>query len=62
MPTPKEATQSMLRSLPDDASFDDIQYRLFVLEQIGAGERRGDAEGWVSDEEARRRLGRWLAE
>jgi hypothetical protein len=34
MSTTKEEITSMLNNLPDDCSFEDIQYHLYVLEKI----------------------------
>jgi hypothetical protein len=35
--SPKEAALQMLQQLPDDASYEDIQYKLYVLEKIADG-------------------------
>ena len=51
----------MLEALPDDTSFEDIQYHLYVLEKINRGIARAEAEGAVSHEDAKTRLGKWLA-
>ena len=59
--TPKVEVTSMLETLPDDSSFEDIQYHLYVLEKINRGIARADAEGAVSHEDAKARLGKWLA-
>lgn len=54
-----EAVQ-MLQELPDEASFEDIQYHLYVLEKVKRGMSRAEDEGEVSHAEAKERLGRWL--
>ena len=54
-----EAVQ-MLRDLPEDASFEDIQYHLYVLDKVKRGIDRADSEGEVSHSEAKERLARWL--
>ena len=51
----------MLEALPQDASFEDIQYHLDVLEKVRRGLDRAETEGAVSNEEAKARLGKWLA-
>ena len=61
MSTPKSETVSMLNTLPDDSSFEDIQYHLYVLEKVKRGIGRAETEGIVSHEEARKSLGKWLA-
>lgn len=59
--TAKQVTTDLLTQLPDDASIEDIQYHLYVLDKIRRG-RQAVAEGRVvSQQEARERMGRWLA-
>ena len=52
---------SLLQKLPDDASFEDIQYHLYVLEKVRRGLERADVEGAISHDVAKERLGKWLA-
>lgn len=62
MSTAKEEVRRMLEALPDDASFEDIQYHIYVREKIELG-RRAVREGRVvSEEEAERRMSRWTGE
>jgi hypothetical protein len=61
MSRPKEEVTSMLESLPEDASFEDIQYHVYVLEKVKRGLERAEKEGAISHEEAKARLGKWLA-
>ena len=61
MGNPKDEVSSLLEKLPDDASYEDIQYHLFVLEKVQRGLARADTEGVVQHDEARARLGKWLA-
>ena len=51
----------MLEALPDDSSFEDIQYHLYVFEKIDRGIARAESEGVVSHEDAKARLGKWRA-
>src|SRR5215831_18733506 len=44
----KEEVRSMLDSLPEDCSLDDIQYHLYVLEKIRLGLVCADAGGFVT--------------
>lgn len=60
MSTPKTEVTSMLNSLPEDSSFEDIQYHLYVLEKVSRGIERADKEGAMSHEEAKKRLSQWL--
>jgi hypothetical protein len=60
MSTPKSEVADLLSSLPDTASFEDIQYHLYVLEKVKRGAQRAQAEGTLSHAEATQRLGKWL--
>ncbi len=51
----------MIEGLPEDASLEDIQYHLYVLEKVKRGIDRAETEGVVSHEDAKARLGKWLA-
>jgi hypothetical protein len=61
MGSPKDEVNSLLQKLPDDASFEDIQYHLYVLGKVRRGLERADAEGSISHDAAKERLGKWLA-
>lgn len=58
--SPKQATLRMVRRLADNASFEDIQYELYVLQNIQEGLRDVEQGNTVSHEEARRQLCGWL--
>jgi len=60
MNTAKAEVTSMLESLPDDASLEDIQYHLYVLEKVKKGVERAEQEGVVEHSEVKARLGKWL--
>lgn len=60
MSTAKSEVSALLESLPEDASLEDIQYHLYVLEKVKKGVDRADAEGAVPHEEVKQRLGKWL--
>ena len=61
MSTPKAEVAAMLEALPESSSFEDIQYHLYVLEKVNCGLERAATEGFVSHEDARTRLGKWLS-
>ena len=62
MSTVKEEIRKMLDQLPDDVSFEDIQYHIYVRQKIERG-LADVAEGRVmSQEELERRMARWLGE
>lgn len=51
----KEAARSVINSLPDDATWDDLTYRLCVRQKIEAGLKAADEVRTVSHEEIKRR-------
>ena len=61
MSNPKAEARSMIEGLPEDASLEDIQYHLYVLEKVKRGIDRADIEGSISHEDAKARLSKWLA-
>jgi len=62
MATVKEEVRRMIESLPDDATWEDVQYSIYVRERIERG-RREATDGKILDEdEVERRMKPWLAE
>jgi predicted transcriptional regulator len=59
METAKEEVRRILESLPDDATLEDIQYRIYVRQAIAAGVRDVDEERVVTQDEVERRMSRW---
>ena len=59
METAKEEVRRILDSLPDDATLEDIQYRIYVRQAIAAGLRDVEQGRVVSQEEVERRMTRW---
>jgi predicted transcriptional regulator len=60
MQTAKQEVEQLLKNLPDDSSYEDIQYHLYVLEKIKRGQASIAQGRGVSHEEARERLSKWL--
>jgi hypothetical protein len=60
MNSPKAEVASMLEALPEDASLEDIQYHLYILEKVKRSLDRAEMEGTISHEDAKARLGKWL--
>jgi len=60
MKTAKEEVRDLLEKLPDDASLDDIQYHIYVCQKIQKGLDAADRGKVISQEEAERRMARWL--
>jgi predicted transcriptional regulator len=59
METAKEEVQRILDSLPDDATLEDVQYRIYVRQAIATGVRDLDEGRVVTQEEVERRMARW---
>jgi predicted transcriptional regulator len=59
MDTAKEEVRRILESLPDDATLEDIQYRIYVRQAIAAGVRDIDQGRIVSQDEVERQMSRW---
>ncbi|HVN05407.1 MAG TPA: hypothetical protein VMT86_13370 [Bryobacteraceae bacterium] len=62
MATAKQEVRSLLDQLPDDATFEDIQYHIYVREKIERGLQDLEAGRTVSEEEMDRRMQKWLGE
>lgn len=61
MANAKDEVRQLLDDLPDDASYEDIQYRIYVRQKIEKSLAETEQGAVVSHEEARKRLARWLA-
>lgn len=61
MKSPKSEATAMLAGLPEESSFEDIQYHLYVLEKVRRGLERAGTEGALTHEDVKARLGKWLA-
>lgn len=56
----KDEVAEMIHHLPEDASIEDIQYHLYVLEKIRKGQESiRDGKG-ISHEDAKIRLSKWI--
>jgi hypothetical protein len=60
--TGKQQVASLLHKLPNNCSLEDIQYHLYVLEKVQRGLDEARTSGTLSQEEAEKRLGKWLTE
>ena len=52
----KDAVNAVIQSLPDDVSWDEVHYRLYVRQQIEAGLADSSAGRLIDTDEMRRRL------
>jgi hypothetical protein len=62
MSTVKEEIRKILDTLPDDVTWEDVQYSIYVRERIERGRREADDEKVIDQEEVERRMQRWLDE
>ncbi len=60
MESPKQQVAEILEKLPDDASFEDIQYHIYVRQKIEEGLADIGAGRVISHAEVQRRLAKWL--
>jgi predicted transcriptional regulator len=60
MATPKEEVRKLLDQLPDDSSFEDIQYHIYVREKIERGLKDFQDGRVLDQEEVERRMEKWL--
>ncbi len=60
MNTAKDEVRRLLERLPNDASFEDIQYQVYLLDEIVRGSEEIERAEGIEQEEARRRLAKWL--
>ena len=60
MTTAKEEVLRILALLPEDASFEDIQYHISVRQKIDHGLEDVEAGHTLSEEELDQRMARWL--
>jgi hypothetical protein len=60
MRTAKEEVRRMLDQILDDATFEDIQYHIYVREKIERGLKDIQEEHLLSQEEVEQRMSKWL--
>jgi len=58
--TAKEKAQIILSRMPDDSTFDDIQYHIYVLQCIEQGEKDVEEGTVLTHKEVENRLAKWL--
>lgn len=58
MNTAKNEVQSLLKTLPDNCTLEDIQYHLYVVEKVHRGIDRAAKDGEVSQQDVEKRLGK----
>jgi len=61
-PLPKEEVRRLLDVLPDEVSYEDIQYHIYVQQKIEKGLEASERGDFIADEEIEERIGRWAGE
>jgi hypothetical protein len=56
----KDEVTLLLERLPEDASIEDVQYHLYVVEKVRNGLEAARSEGSVTQAQAEEKLGKWL--
>ena len=60
--TPKEHIRRLLDTLPDEVSYENIQYHIYVQQKIDRGLRAAEQGDFISDDEIEQRIARWAGE
>lgn len=60
MQTAVSEVKDLLNRLPEESSYEDIQYHLYVVAKIQQGLVRAEAEGTISHEEVEKQFEQWL--
>src|SRR6266404_3996207 len=60
MQTAKQSVRDLLDDLPDNSTFEDIQYHIYVRQRIERGLQDLKAGRVLSQKEAERRMAKWL--
>jgi len=58
--TPVKEVESLLERLPSDASIEDVQYHLYVIDKVRQGLESIETDGGLTQEQVEARLGKWL--
>jgi predicted transcriptional regulator len=62
MGRPKEEVRKLLETLPEEASFEDIHYHIYVQQAIRRGLEAAERGELVDQDEIERRMSKWLGE
>jgi predicted transcriptional regulator len=62
MSKPKEEVQRLLETLPEEASFEEIQYHIYVQQAIRRGLDAVERGEVLEQDEVERRMSKWLGE
>ena len=57
-----EEVQRLLETLPEESSFEDIQYHIYVQQAIRRGLEAAERGELIEQDEVERRMAKWLGE
>ena len=60
MSSVKDEVTSLIARLPENASIEDVQYHLYVVEKVRNGLDAARTEGTLTQDQAEKQLGKWL--
>lgn len=60
MNSAKREVEELLKRIPDNASYEDIQYRIYLRQKIAQGEADAEAGRVLTQEEVEKRMEKWL--
>lgn len=58
----KDKVKDLLERMPEDVSFEDVQYHLYVMEKIEKSIKRAETEGTIDHKEVTQKFESWLSE
>lgn len=56
----REEVESLLDRLPSDATIEDVQYHLYVIDKVRKGLESAERDGGLTQEQVEERLSKWL--
>ena len=62
MATTKEEVRKLLDTLPEDATWEDVQYSIYVRERVERGRLEAARGEVIEQDEVERRMNQWLGE
>ena len=57
----KKEAQEMIQNLPENCTYEDIQYHLYVVEKVKNGITRAEEGELSSHQDAKERMSKWLS-
>ena len=58
----KKEIQEMIKNLPDNCTYEDIQYHIYVIEKIKNGINRAKEGEVSSHKSAKKRMDKWVSD